>query len=513
MSQTETAGIQTSKYYMAFGGFLLVLLSFAYSYFFTEHLPWFWYDDVQRLEMAEQSSWFDLIRETFNFASTKFQTERPVLQMFVKFCLAVFGENPHLHRMFKLLLLCTTLVILYRLQIRNNVHWAVASGGLLLATTFPSVMIVTAWTNESATLELLFKASAISLFYSMMQSEDQHITSQRLLEYILLLLLIIFADHAKGTGKITPVVFLATLVISRSRQFNLYIVSVIALCAVIPYGIFLGNSAPGAAVGTYLLPLLSAFFKQSGALLFCSLLVVLATRNRSLLHLRYLHLLFCWWMCEMLFYAAYPSNEMRYIFSSLFAAMMFAAALVSLSPADFKKQRITWVIGIFCTVTACYIVWQNTRWNNSFRGSLGGYFVLIDKKIRYINAHFNNALILYSNFTLPYYERKTTNRYVNLSPVNSWKKSYADVYRNLGGNILFVNPERYTSVIAIDESALFQPKSAVASYDSIIEGSLWDMMQSRFGGTLWQVNLYDTSLNLPVRYPDLGAIYSLSPRQ
>jgi hypothetical protein len=83
----------------------------------------------------------------------------------------------------------------------------------------------------------------------------------------------------------------------------------------------------------------------------------------------------------------------------------------------------------------------------------------------------------------------------------------------MNGNILFVSPERFTYVIAIDESALSQPQFAIASYDSVIEGSLWDMMQSRFRGTLWQVNLYDTSLNLPVRYPDLGAIYSLSPRQ
>lgn len=514
MSRAVASGMQSNKRYVVFGSVLLALLTFGYSYFFTERLPWFWYDDVQRLEMAEQSSWFDLIRETFNFTSTKFQTERPVLQMFVKFCLAIFGEDPHLHRVFKLLLFCTTLVVLYRLQIRNKVHWGMAAGGLLLASSFPSVMIVTAWVNESATFELLFKACAMSLFFSLMQSEDRQITGKRLAGYALLLILVIFADHAKGTGKIIPVVFLATLAVSRSRQCSLYTVSLLALAAVIPYGLLLGNAVPGAPAGTNLLPLLHAFTKQAGVLMLCPLLVVLVARHRSLLHQRYLHLLFCWWMCEMFFYAAYPSNEMRYIYSSLFAALMFATALVSLSLAEIKMRWVKWGLGIVCTVVVLNIAWHNTRWNDSFRGSFGGYFVLIDKKIRDLNTRYDNALILYSNFTLPYYERRTTNRYVNLSPVNAWKKTFNDVYRRMGGNILYVNIERFKSVIAIDESALSQSSFPLANYDSVIEGSLWDRVHQRFGFMIWQANLYDISLTFPARYPDRGAVYFLpSPRQ
>ncbi|HEY5997647.1 MAG TPA: hypothetical protein VIU29_11540, partial [Candidatus Deferrimicrobiaceae bacterium] len=371
MSETasETAGL--NRHRLAVGGILLVAAVFAYGYFFTEGLPWFWYDDVDRIQRAEQAGWPELLRQTFDLASPNFGTERPVLQMFVKLSLALFGEDAHAHRMFKLAIFCGALCVLYLLLVRNGVRRGIASGGLLLAATYPSVMIVTSWAYESAALELFFKVCALSLFFRLMRREGNGSKPGTIASCVLLLLLVILADHAKATAKILPAVFLSTLVLARSRQRHLYAVSLLALAAVFPYSVLLGHGAPPVSGGSFLPVLLGNFARQGVWVALALLLGVAASRIRTLPGDPLLRLLFCWWGCEMAFCAIYPSGELRYLYSSLIAFTTLGAAALSFLAGTIRERSVRWGTVAACALLSVVALGVNTRWNDSFRGSWG----------------------------------------------------------------------------------------------------------------------------------------------
>lgn len=486
-----------------------LLFVLAYSYFFTERLPWFWYDDVQRLEMAEQSTVVGLVGQVFSFTSEQFGTERPVLQLFVKFATALTGgEDPHRHRLVKLALFGLALVVLYTVQVKFGVR-PVAAAGIGLAATFPSVMIVSAWVNESAALEFLFLTGAFALFLHLLAQEEQKLSPRVLALAVLLVVLVIFADRAKATAKIIPMVFLSFLVLSRSRNWFLYLTSGLALLAVIPYGSLMAGGVGQGGVERFHWQLLVAFNDQAGLLVLCAVAVALLARRPGILRNRYLLFLGLWTAWEMLFFVFYPSAEIRYLYTALIAATTLSAAVVSLS-LDGLSNKVVRVAAIAaCGLTAGAVLVMNTAWNDSFRGTYGGYFVLIDKKIRFINEQYSHALALYADFTLPYYARHTDNRYANLNPVNAWKMRYDDVYRRDADGIALINPEQYSAIIALDESLPSAARSPLRVFDSVIEGSLWDGLHRRLGIKIRSAGLYDTALRVPASYPQQSGIYVL----
>ncbi|MDP2159617.1 MAG: hypothetical protein Q8K02_03980, partial [Flavobacterium sp.] len=47
--------------------FAIFLFVFSYYYFFTEGLPWFWYDDIYWIEQAEKTPVLALIKSILDF--------------------------------------------------------------------------------------------------------------------------------------------------------------------------------------------------------------------------------------------------------------------------------------------------------------------------------------------------------------------------------------------------------------------------------------------------------------
>lgn len=143
----------------------IIFLVFAYYYFFTEQLPWFWYDDVQRIEAVENISTIDILKEVFNFRLENFGIERPTLSLFIKMYTFLFGEDPHRIRLFKIIIFSFILCMMFFLTIRHGGNLFITLSCLFVFATFPSVFIVNAWINESATLELLFKVCSFIVFF------------------------------------------------------------------------------------------------------------------------------------------------------------------------------------------------------------------------------------------------------------------------------------------------------------------------------------------------------------
>ncbi|HEY5995531.1 MAG TPA: hypothetical protein VIU29_00855 [Candidatus Deferrimicrobiaceae bacterium] len=503
MTGPETAAVRLNPRRIALGGILLVAAVFAYGYFFTEGLPWFWHDDVDRIQRVERTDWPELVRQTFDFASPNFGTERPVLQMFVKLSLALFGEYAHAHRMFKLAIFCGALAVLYLLLVRNRVRWGIAAGGLLLAATWPSVMIVTSWAYEAAAIELFFKVCALALFFFLMRREGSCSNPGTIAACALLLLLVILADHAKATAKILPAVFLATLVLCGSRRPHLYVVSLLALAAVFPYSVLLGHGAPPVSGGSFLPRLLANFGRQGGWVAAALLLGVAASRFRNLPGDPLLRLLFCWWVFEMAFCAVYPSGELRYLYSSLIAFTTFASAAISFLLETMRERSVRWVTVAACGLLSLAALGFNTRWNDSFRGSWGSFLVLTDKKMQYVNSHYRNSIFLYLDFNLLFYQRKTTNVYANINPVNSWGRKFYDVILPIGDSIHVRDGFEH---VLLDGFVPYKYQDPIAMFYGVVDGSLWDWVHQRYELDLRRAHMHDLNLNDREDYPIIGGV-------
>lgn len=493
--------------------FVIFLFVFSYYYFFTERLPWFWYDDVQRLELADQSTLLDSLKKVFTFTSEKFQSERPMLEMYVKFCGSLFSENPHYYRIVKTIIFSITLCLMFYLTIKHGGNKFITVLNLIVFSTFPSVMIVNAWIGESATFELLLKIGSFVVFFMLISEEGKKLSPRFIALSLLIVLLIIFADKSKVTAKIIPFIFLTYLFLTKNKKPSLYLVMLISILAVFPYSILFAAQSSGAHLKSFYINLFKTFLSQTWLLFVFVLIIGILVKNKAYLRDRYLLFSFLWLIYEILFYLFYPSDEMRYLFSSLAAATVFLSILFSNILSELTKESFKKIAKAGFVIVIVYIFIFNSYWSYNFRGSFGGYFILVDKKMKFINQNFKNSLCLYADFTKPYYSRDTSNKYVNLNPNNVWQERNDGIYL-AGAHVKIVNPEKYESIIILDGMLLRMllrnsntPPAVI--FDSIIQDSLYDSFQRMVNFKIRSASLYNISLREDADYPQYSAIYRL----
>ena len=477
----------------------LCLIVWGYYFFFCEHLPWFWYDDISVLERAEATSLLDNLKGILNFAPQHYYIDsRPVLIIFSKICLAFFGEVPGYHRALKLVAFVSLLVMLLYLLSKNGVEKKFSVVLLLLFTTLPPVFIVNSWIYEAETFELLLKVVSFGIFWSCLDKDRQSFT-EKFARCAFLVLIVILADKTKAPAKIIPVLFLSFLALTRSKDKVLYAASVISLAAVFPYGMVSGGAgtlASGSAAG-----LLKTFVTQMwGVLAVASLSVLLA--RKSIFKSRLFVFSLLWLGCELLFYKAYPSTEMRYLYSSMASACFLAAISLFHGATAIQVMIYRNIFATAMLIIICLFSLRNTYWIYNFRASFCSAFIIADKQIQFVNENYANSLFLYNNDTQFYYQRKSSNKYLSVPLYEkSTRMSFAnEVYKP------------YEHVLSDIESASMLMTDNKLSLNLLSEfssgtNSVFDKFQSVVNVSTKGANLYDNSLRMLTRYPDLKSIY------
>jgi hypothetical protein len=486
--------------------FLFVLL---YYYFFTERLPWFWYDDVYWLERVEKTSLLALFKNIFNFVSGGFAYDRPVVETYVKFFGLFFGENPHYYRIGKMIIFSATVCLMFYLTVKHGGNKFITFLTLYIFATLPSAMIMNAPVTDTATLELLFKVCSFIVFFILISETEKGLSPRSILLSALLILLIIFADKSKATAKIIPLIFLTYLLLTRNKKLSLYIVILITMFTVFHFGVLRSAGSAG-QMKLFYTTLLLTFLQQMWPVLIFVLIIGFLAKHRD--YFRDKFVVFCalWLMYEFLFYILYPSDEMRYTFSSLAAASVLLSSVISNIFTKITINNLKMIARLGFVVVTAYLLVTNTWWSYNFRGSFASSHIIADKKMNFINQNFKNSLCLYINFTLPYYQRNTTNEYVNLNPRHSWNKKFDEIYKSGPDGIKILNVDKYENIIALDES-LGDDKRMVPTqvFDSLIEDSLYDSIQSTVKLKIRSANLYNISLMEAHPYPVLSGIYKL----
>ncbi len=503
MSEQKTGAILSAWPYLALFTFTLL-----YYYFFTERLPWFWYDDVQQLELAEQTTLPSLLKDVFTFNAEDYggQAGRPVLRIFVKCCALFFDEIPHYYRIVKLTLFILALFALYYLLVKHGVHSSVALLCLSSFAVFPQVMIVSAWVNEAATLELFFKATSFLLFFLLLKEADMPSIKSAIVG-ALLVAVVIFADKSKATAKIIPLIFLSYLILTKNKKPFLYAVTMTALLAVFPFGALgASRSSSGLLKTQFAFELFSVFLTQISWLLIVAVFFVAAGWKNASYRDQFILFAALWLAGEMAFFFIYPSDEMRYLFSSLCAASVLLSVLISRSLSSMKSNTLQ---RVFLTgfVSAILVMFAfSTRWNYNFRGTLR--HVCMDKAMKYVNSNYGNSLCLYFESALDCYVRNTSNSYVNLHPKFDDSARLRNVVRyNETSNRLVLSFDLYKNILTINMPFSDTNKDIEKIIDSRIEGSLFDELQGIANIPLHAPNLYNTSLNGEIPYPAFIVIY------
>ena len=228
-------------------------------------------------------------------------------------------------------------------------------------------------------------------------------------------------------------------------------------------------------------------------------------KNREYLKNKYVLFSFLWFMYEILFYIFYPSNEMRYLFSSLAAAIAFLSSLVSNIFLNIDQNKFSKIAKYGFTIILLSILTMNTVWSYNFRGYLASIFIVVDKEINYINRFYRNSLCIYSDDTLLYYTRHTTNQYVNSNA--KYISKYGDIISVGPQGAHVLNPEKYDYVISLNSTGT--DKAPTKIFNSVIEDSLYDSLQSHVGFKIHAVSTFSTAIGEVSDHPqvDLIAIY------
>ena len=201
----------------------------------------------------------------------------------------------------------------------------------------------------------------------------------------------------------------------------------------------------------------------------------------------------------------------KYNLLCLHLLYLFSNILLALTNESFKKIAKAGFV-----LVVSFILASNVYWSYNFRGSFAGYFVLVDKKMKFINQNFKDSLCIYASPTLLYYARGTSNLYVNVNPNSSGGKWYDNIHSikpheiySIGPQGLrILNPEKYERIIALDESLLGRTGiRPIMVFDSIVPNSLYDLFQKKMNFKIYPANLYNISLRGYAVYPQYSAIY------
>jgi hypothetical protein len=489
--------------YLAISLFVL-----SYYFFFTEKLPWFWYDDILRIEWAEKLSLLSTVGKVFDFSSLTFGIDRPVFAIYMKLCNFIFDENPHYWRIVKIILFSLTVCLLYYLSMKKGGNKLITILSLCVFSTFPAVMIGNSWISDSETLELLFTAISFVVFFKLVSEPGGRLSLRFIILSVLLLLFIIFADESKVTAIITPFILATYLLVTKNRNIPLYIVMFISILTVFPYAAFSGNaflysstSTDYIAKGHYII-LFRTFMAQTWLLFIFALTLGIFVKSRGYLKNQYVLFSFLWLMYEILFYIFYPSNEMRYLYSSLAAAAVFLSSLVSNILVNIPQDKLLRIAKYGFTVILLSLLTVNTVWSYNFRGYLASIFIVADKEISFINRFYRNSLCVYSDDTLIYYTRHTTNQYVNSSA--KYVSRYGDIVSTEPQGTHVFNPGKYDNIIMINSTVADNTPTKI--FNSVIEDSLYDSFQSHMRFKIHAVSTFSTSVGDVSDYPQTGSI-------
>jgi hypothetical protein len=499
--------------YLAISLFVL-----SYYFFFTEKLPWFWYDDILRIEWAEKLSLLSTVGKVFDFSSLTFGIDRPVFAIYMKLCNFIFDENPHYWRIVKIILFSLTVCLLYYLSMKKGGNKLITILSLCVFSTFPAVMIGNSWISDSETLELLFTAISFVVFFKLVSEPGGRLSLRFIILSVLLLLFIIFADESKVTAIITPFILATYLLVTKNRNIPLYIVMFISILTVFPYAAFSGNaflysstSTDYIAKGHYII-LFRTFMAQTWLLFIFALTLGIFVKSRGYLKNQYVLFSFLWLMYEILFYIFYPSNEMRYLYSSLAAAAVFLSSLVSNILVNIPQDKLLRIAKYGFTVILLSLLTVNTVWSYNFRGSMD-IIILADKEMKFINRNYKNSLCLYEELNQAYYTRNTSNNlYVDIHEKYADSPEHREIYTVGSAGPIILHPEKYENVFFLvtkDSQLKYCKSSPGLSFDTEIPNSLYDSFQKKMNFSIHSVSLYNTDLNNVIRYPEYGDICKL----
>lgn len=471
-------------------------------YFFTERLPWFWDDDVYWIREVKNVSPLALAGRALNFLSGGY-FYRPTFEMYVKFCNLFFNEDPHYYRMTKVIILSIISCLMLYLTVKHGGSKFITILNLSVFATLPSVVIANSWISDTETVELLFKVSSFIVFFALISEGEKKISLRFIVLSVILIIFIVFADKAKATAKLIPAVFLTYLILTRNKRMFLYAIVLVSIFTVFPRGFL---SAKPFDTNFYI-NLFKTFLSHVWPLLMFSLIIILSTKNKVWLKNRFVLFALLWLIYEIIFYKLYPSNEMRYLFSSLAATSIFLSALISNIFANTTGDKFKKIAGLmFIFITLSMLVF-NSYWSYNFRGSFANLFITTDKKIKFIDQNFKSSLCIYSNFTQLYYTWNTSNLYVNINPNNSWNKKYDEIYLRNSQEIKILNPEKYERIIVLDESIVARAGLPAVLFNSVIQNSLYELFQGKMNFKIRTVNLYNISLGGYTNYPHYSWIY------
>lgn len=471
-------------------------------------------DDIDVVRLAERTPGLDVIKSIFdpNPKSYDFQG-RPVLTIYSKLCGFIFGEAAHYYRFVKTVLFSMALCLMLHLIARQGGNAFIGSAVLAVFATFPAVVIVTAWINEAAGLEIFFRLIAFLLFFALIRPEKR-----RSVEYLffggLIVLVTLVATKTKITALTIPPIFVTYLLVTKNRNRLIYLLVSICLLAVFPYSAFFGKASGVALVkSSYYADLFKTFLSHTWPLVVGIILCGFLSWKRDCLKDKVVIFASVWLFYDLCFYVAYPSNEMRYLFSSLAASSVLIAAISAKifrgRPEGLAALISRIVLVSILLATLCH----NTFWTYNFRGSFGGTFITYGKKMDFIERRFDNSLCLYASFTANYFERNGKNRYVDLHP--RYRPKSLDEILQLGPKgIRILRPELYENVIVLDESLPLRfiqgvKKVDPVKFDSVIEGSLYDLVQGKLNADIRGISLYDLSLKGRYSYPARSYMYRI----
>jgi hypothetical protein len=497
---------------------VIVLFVLSYYYFFTEKLPWFWYDDILRIEWAEKLSVPATFQRVFNFTSLTFGIDRPVFAIYIKICNFFFGENPHSWRIIKIILFSITVCCLFYLNMKHGGNRFIAILALCVFSTFPSVVIGNVWISDSESLELFFTVISFIVFFKLVSEPEGKVSLRFILLSVFLLLFIILADESKVTAIITPFILVSYLLITRNRNIPLYIVMFLSILTVFPYAVFSGNAflytstSTGYLTNEQYMKLLRTFIAQTWLMFIFILTLVIIVKKRGYLKNQYVLFSGLWLIYEILFYIFYPSNEMRYLFSSLAAAIVLLSSLISLIFKNIPQGKLLKIAKYGFTVILLFLLSSNTVWSYSFRGSMD-IIILADKEMEFINRNYKNSLCLYEERNRVYYTRNASNNlYVNIHAKYADSPENRGIYTVGAEGLAILHPEKYENIFFLvtrDSQLKYCYSSPGLSFDSEIPNSIYDSFQKRMNFSIYSANLYNTTLNNACRYPAYGDICKL----
>jgi hypothetical protein len=374
---------------------------------------------------------------------------------------------------------------------------------LFVLATLPSAIIVNAWVNEAATFALFFEVISFIVFYKLISSEEQKLSVRSIVLSILLILLIIFADKAKVTAKIIPCIFLSYLFFTKNKKPLIFITVAISLIAIFPFGFLKeGSSGHSYLQVAYVIKLLTNFCAQIWPLFVYVLLVGIFARHNINFQNEFVLFSSLWFFFEILFCFIYPSSEIRYLFSSLAAAILFLSNLVSRIFINLTQDKLSKIAKDSFIVILIFMLSLNIFWSYNFRGSFASIFIIVDKEINFINRFYKNSLCLYSEYTLPYYTRHTTNQYVNSNA--KYVSQYGDIVSTEPQGARVLNPEKYDNIIILDSTGV--DKAPTKIFNGVIKDSLYDSFQSHVGFKIHSVSVYSTSIGEVIDYPQVRSI-------